>query len=251
MSNNEFIQAPVAVEPVIIRRGGLNSYDESKGSTVQQVRGEFLSDTFKPKITMAFDSVTFNSSCVNLFPDERFVVISIDEPNLRLFVEPCSPYDRNYLKFANYKNGKNVPRKCIARYFCGMLFELMNWNRCAKYKCLAIFQEFDGKKIIVFNLDECQQVFAEQTVVDDGKKKRTTTVNMPAEWQGRFGYTMDELEAKRRVDFRSTLVTIDNSTGEKQNHNIIEPKMPTTEELIHAPYGGIRQKYEENSDEED
>jgi hypothetical protein len=234
---------PIAAEPVKKSRGGIGSYNESKTNTVQQVRGEFLSDTFKPKITIAFDSVTFNMSCVNLFPDDRYIVISIDESDRRLYIEPCDVYNRDHMKFAIFKNGRNNPRKCMARYFCGMLFLMMGWNRTTKYRCLAIFHNFDGKKIIVFNLDDCQQICSEVIETDGGVKKRKTTVNMPVEWKGRFGYTQEELAVKNRLDLSNTLVTIDNRTGEKHYHNI-EPKLPTPEEMIHEPYGGIRVKRE-------
>lgn len=232
--------APVAAaEPVKKGRGGVRDYSETKAKTVQRVRGEFLSDTFKPKITIGWKTVTFNMACVNLFPNCQHVTISIDETNLRLIIEPTKDHDKNGLKFANFKNGRNVPRTCTTRYFCLKLFDFMEWNADAKYRILANFQEFDGKKIMVFNLDESQQVFTETTTGEDGKRKRNTTVNMPPDWKDRFGYTMAELDAKTRVLLSSTLVTIDNKTGEIRDGSIAS-KAPTAEELIHEPYGGLR-----------
>lgn len=235
-------------ETGIRSRGGLRDYGEAKGKGVQRVRGEFLSPTFKPRTTLAIDNVTFNMSCVNLFPDDQYIVVHVDEPNLRLIIEPTVDYDRDNLKFANFKKGKNNPRKCGAKYFCAMVFEMMKWNPTAKYRCLAIFQQFGDKKLIVFNLDECQQVFTEVFEADDGKKKRSTTVNMPSDWKDRFGYTMDELEGKSRVDFSTTLVTVDSKTGER-HYGQIEAKLPTPEELIHRPYGGLGRRREESENE--
>jgi len=241
--------APTAVaEPIKKERGGLRDYSEAKAKTVQRVRGEFLSDTFKPKITLAHRTVTFNMACVNLFRSCQYVSISIDEPNLRLIIEPTMDYDKNGLKFANFKNGRNVPRTCTIKYFCPILFDFMKWNPNAKYRILAIFQEFGDKKIVVFNLDEAQQVFSEVLPAEDGKRKRNTIVNMPSDWKGRFGYTMDELDEKMRVKFSSTLLTIDHQTGERRGGNI-EPKPPTAEELIHQPYGGMRQRKKEKNDD--
>ena len=60
-----------------------------------------------------------------------------------------------------------------------MVYEMMRWNRTAKYRCMAIYQELGGKSIIVFNLDECLQVFTEIVESGDGKKKRNTIINMP------------------------------------------------------------------------
>ena len=107
----------------------LNELDRS---SVQRVRGEFLSPTFKPKMTFAFDSVTFNMSCVNLFPDTQNIVIHVDEVNQRLIIEQTDSYDRDRLKFANFKEARNNPRKCMAREFCGMIYSLMGWNQTAK-----------------------------------------------------------------------------------------------------------------------
>ena len=55
----------------------------------------------------------------------------------------------------------------MARIFCGMVYDMMKWNRAAKYRCMAVYQEFDDKSILVFNLDECLQVFTEVIEIDD------------------------------------------------------------------------------------
>jgi hypothetical protein len=248
MANNKPLESQINTITGQKSRGGLLNYNESRGKGVQRVRGEFLSQTFKPKITIAIDSLTFNTSCVNLFPDDQHIVVHIDETNLRLIIEPVVSYDRDSLKFANYKNGRNNPRKCMARYFGTMLFEFMKWNHDAKYRCLAIFQEFGERRIIVFNLDECQQVFSETFESHDGRKKRKITTNMPLEWKDRFGHTIDELDAKSRVDLSKTLITIDNKTGERYSSRI-HAKLPTPEELIHRPYGGIRKQNKEAEDD--
>ena len=111
----------------------------------------------EPKITFTLDSVTFNTFCVNLFPDSQHIVINIDQENQRLIIEPCKEYDRDSLQFANLKNGKNIPRKCSVAIFCAMIYVFMGWNHTAKYSINAIYQEFGSKKIIVFNLDESLQ----------------------------------------------------------------------------------------------
>ena len=137
----------------------------------------------------------------------------------------------------------------MTRIFCAMIYDLMGWNRTAKYRIMAIFQELGDKKIIVFNLDECLQVFSELIEPVDGKKKRNTIIIMPGDWKGRFGHTLEELDAKNRIDTTSTLVTIDNKTGERHvNH--ISAKLPTPEELMHQPYGGMRPRQEESRTEE-
>ena len=228
-------------------RGGLKSYEEMNRSRIQRVRGEFFSPTLKPRITFAIDSVTFNMSCVNLFPANQHIVINIDEANQRLIIEPCKAYNRDSLKFANLKGEKNKPRKCMARIFCAMIFQWMGWNRTAKYRIMAIFQELGDEQIIVFNLDESLQVFSKIVESDDGKRKLDTNTIMPEEWEGRYGHTLEELDAKNKVDTTSTFVTIDNKTGE-HHVNRISAKLPTPEELMHQQYGGMRPRQEEIGD---
>ncbi len=248
MNEKEQLGVELLTETGKKSRGGLKEYSEARAGTVQRVRGDFLSPVFKPRITFAFDSITFNMSCVNLFPGDQYVVVGMDGDHLRVIIEPCMPYDRDSLKFANRKNDRNEPRKCMTRIFCNMVYTFMNWNREAKYRCMAIFQEFDDHKLMVFNLDECSQVITETVESADGTKKRNTTINMPPEWQGRFGYTPEELDAKNRLDTTSTFITVDNKSGERRHAQIIA-KLPTPEELIHRPYGGIRTRQEAEEDD--
>jgi len=231
-----------------LSKGGLESYDDIKKNSVQKVRGDFLAATFRAKATFAIDGMIFNMACVNLFPKTEYVVVNIDEKHERVIIEPCKFYDRDSLKFANFKDGRNNPRKCTTRIFCELLYGLMKWHKAQKYRVMAIFQEWGDKQVAVFNLDESLPILSQIVESDDGTKKRSTMILMPEEWKGRFGHTLEELEAKR-INITDTLVTIDNETGERRvNHNI-SPKLPTPEELMHRPYGGMRPRKEENDDE--
>jgi len=156
-TTNGFAPTKMA-EPVEKSRGGLCDYDEVTTKTVQRSRKEFVSDAFDPEVTLTYTTITFNTPCMNLFPDCQHVAVKIDESNLRFFIEPTWKYDPDGLKFANVKNGRNVQRTCTTRGFCQMLFDLMKWNPKAKYRIWTIYQEFGDKKIMVFNLDEAQQV---------------------------------------------------------------------------------------------
>ena len=236
---------PVAMaEPIKKSRGGIRDYSETKANTVERVRGEFLSDTFKAKGTFTYTTIIFNTACVNIFKNWQYVTLSIDKSKLRLFVEPTTEYDKNGIKFANVKNGRNVPRTSTTRWFCLKLFDFMKWNPNTKYRILTIYQEFGDKKVLVFNLDEAQQVFSEVIESEDGKQKKgKPTIQMPPNWKDRFGYKMDELDEKMRIEHSSTLLTIDPKTGEWHTGSI-EPQPPTPENLIHEQYGGIRPRKE-------
>jgi len=144
-----------------------------------------------PKVTFGLNTIKFDLSCANLFPDSQYVTISIDESNLRLIIEPATHYDADGLKFANFKNGKNVPRTCTVKYFCLMLFDFMKWNSNAKYCISAIYQEFGDKKVLVLNLDEARQVVS--------KAEKRKIANTLPDWKERFGYRMSDHSGKTQV----------------------------------------------------
>jgi len=251
MEADERTTQEIIAETGTLSRGGYHDeedYAECRKRS-QRVRGDFLAPTYKAKATFSYESITFNMTCVGIFPDDQFVSLDVDVAGQRVVVETCEQGDNFSLKFANRKDGRNVPRKCLARHFCQMIFEMMGWHTQARYRTLAIEQKFFGKKKIIFNLDECLQVFTETLEEADDKKKRMTIINMPADWKGRFGYTLEELEAKRKVEESSELVRIDNKTGERRSA-YIEPKLPTPEELMHRPYGGIRPRMEDEGIDE-
>jgi hypothetical protein len=241
----------VMMESEKMSQGGMGDYSEAEDS-VERVHGEFISDHFKPKITLAYKTMRFNMACVNLFPDCQYVAINIDwQKRRRLYVVPAMYYDNTSFKFANFnsKIGKNVPRPINTKYFCQFLFEFMKWDPNAKYRILTIFHVFGDKKVLLFNLDDSLQVFSETIETEDGKKKRRTTPPIfPLDWKGRFGHTIGEYAEKRRLDFSNEVVTIDEKTGEVRVGNI-EPMPPTPENLIHEQYGGIRTRKEEKKDD--
>jgi len=234
-------------------QGGMSDYSEITEELVERVRGEFITDHFKAKITLAYKTMTFNTACVNLFPDCQYVTINIDRhKRRRLYVEPAVYYDDTSFKFANFnvKIGRNVPRPIHTKCFCQFLFEFMKWDPNAKYRILTIFHVFGDKKVMLFNLDDSQQVFSETIETEDGKKKRRNTPPIfPLDWQGRFGHTIGEYAEKRRLDFSNEVVTIDEKTGEARVGSI-EPQPPTPENLIHEQYGGIRTRKEKPENED-
>ena len=65
--NREQLSVELITETGQKSRGGLKDYSEMKKENVHACAAIFL-PTFKPRITFAIDSVTFNMSCVNLFP---------------------------------------------------------------------------------------------------------------------------------------------------------------------------------------
>ena len=126
--------------------------------SIQRVRGELLSATFKPQITFTIDSLTFNTSCVKVFQYTQYIVISIDEKKRYLIIEPCKADERGSMKFANQKGGKNSPRKCPAGPLCRAIYRFMGWNKAVKYIVKGAFLGFGCEdNTFYFKLDGALQ----------------------------------------------------------------------------------------------
>jgi len=87
-------------EPERKSQGDISDYSEVTAESVERVRGEFLSDWRKSKITIAVNTVRFNMACVNLFPGCQHITISVDKEKRRLFIEPTVEHDDTSFKFA-------------------------------------------------------------------------------------------------------------------------------------------------------
>ena len=119
------------------------------------VRTEFISPEFLPKITLDYDSLTFNTACVRLFPETEYVQIVVNTEKLQLKVLPCKPSDADAVKWSiNSENDKFQPRKVSAKGFCSQIFLLMDWNIKYRYKIKAVYQQFGDQKYLVFNLSD-------------------------------------------------------------------------------------------------
>jgi len=212
---------------------GLSSRKELESFEV--VRSEFVSSVFKPRITLNFDNIGFNAACVKLF-DSQFVQILIDKSKRRIVLLPCSPHAKDALKWCNEKDGKRYPRYCLARIFGAKVFELMNWIKDNRYKVLAVYQEIDGIKLIVFNLDECEMVVPDFVTKDDGKKVRKAKKYLPHDWRDSFGMTFREHKNSTSVDIDTHYFV-----GEKDKEVTfadvnIESSMPNEEDMIMSRY---------------
>jgi hypothetical protein len=75
-----------------------------------------------------------------------------------MIVEPTTEEDKNGLKAAYFRNGKNVLRPCPAKHLCAFLFDLMKWNPEAKYRIKPDFRDFTDRNFMIFNLDECVEL---------------------------------------------------------------------------------------------
>ena len=155
-NKNSHLDAAFATKTDTVKqnRGGIRDYSEVQEAT--RVRGEFVSGSFNPKVTLSYKTITFNPSCVRFFSDHPYVTIYIDAQNRRLFVKPVIEDDAGKLKIAHFKNGKPVAQTCTTG-LCPILFNFMKWDANAKYRILPKFEGWDTE-IMILPLDDAMLV---------------------------------------------------------------------------------------------
>jgi hypothetical protein len=120
---------------------------------LEVLRSEFASSTFKPKLILSYENISFNKACLQLMPKTEFVNVLIDRTKKRIIILPVNKHAKDALRWCNKdKSGDVKKRICTARKFGEKLYEMMAWVKENRYRVLAYFQEIDGVQLLVFNL---------------------------------------------------------------------------------------------------
>ena len=226
--------------------GGIASLDELYESEL--VRSEFLSPTLQAKVTVQYRSLTFNAASVRLFPETQYIQVLVDKKRRRFFAIPAHEYAPCRLKWAIVKNGKNHSRNCLAKLTCAKLFEMMDWIPENRYKIMAVYQELDGVRLIVFNLVECEMLVTTTIETEDGAFKKQTDVIRPEDWLNSFGPIYRNHADAYKVDLNAHYLLPDNLTGDNKEFLLsgkqapIQPSEPDPMEIMRRQYGGVEQE---------
>jgi hypothetical protein len=232
-----------------IPEGGVHSLEELYNSEL--VRSEFLSPTFQAKITIQYSYLVFNAASVRLFPETQYVQVLVDRKGRRVFIVPAHEYSPGRLKWANVKNGKNQSRNCLAKITCAKLFDMMDWIPENRYKVMAVYQEIEGVRLIVFNLVECEMLVTETIETGDGTTKKKVTVIRPKDWLETFGNLYRNHADAYKVDLNAHYLLPDNLSGEDREFLLtdtkqpVQPREPDPVEIMRRQYGGVEREDQE------
>jgi hypothetical protein len=214
-----------------IPEGGLKSLDELLEA--QYVRAEWVSPVFKPKVTLNYGDITFNTSCVKLMEDTEYIHLLALPSTRRLVVEPCKERDKDSIKWSVIKDGKPKSRKVPAKIACAQLFRLMSWNIGYRYKIMAVYQVLEGRRLIVFNLIECEMYVPEESDNDDGTKRARRRKVYPLDWENSFGSPYAEHKDTYAVDLNRLYYLHGDSDSDAPP---IDARVPTASEIITRQY---------------
>lgn len=124
------------------------SYDGYK-----TVRKELFAHQRDPAVTIRPNSITFNTACINSFEDVVYIKPHINEELQRFAITPCSPDDKNALRWCVEKTDKRKSRMIVGRQFSEMLYTLMGWEPDHRYKVMGFqIEDKDGTPVYIFDL---------------------------------------------------------------------------------------------------
>ena len=225
--------------------GGIHSLQELYESEL--VRSEFLSPTFQAKVTFQYSSLTFNAASVRLFPDTQFIQVLVDKKGRRIFALPGEEHSPCRLKWCTVKNGKNQSRNCLAKITCAKVYDMMEWIPENRYKIMAVYQEIEGVRLIVFNLVECEMLVSEVIEKEDGTTKKKVKVIRPQDWLDSFGNLYRDHADAYKIDLNAHYLLPDNLTGEDREALLsekrpVQPHTPDAVDIMRRQYGGTDQE---------
>jgi hypothetical protein len=221
-----------------VPEGGLQSLKEL--DNCQVVRSEFISPTFRPKVTLNRDRMVFNAACVKLFEEAQYVLILVYREKQQLILLPCEENAKDSFKWCNIRREKRIPRSSICRLFGAKLFDMMNWKPENRYKIQAVFQQLEGKRMLIFNLKECEMVVPEIITLNDGTTMHKRKKFYPEEWREAFGMTFQEHKESYNIDINAHYVLNNTRDGSESAFMMVDQNLqgrePTADEIILGQY---------------
>ena len=123
MDNAVFLQADEKHESLVVdkisekeeRRQELE--DEFTYDGYQVVRKELFAHLRDPAVTIRYDSITFNTACIDGLEDTVYVNVLINSGNQRLVVKKCNENDDRRRDFSS-KYGLKAILCCAGHVFC-------------------------------------------------------------------------------------------------------------------------------------
>ncbi len=229
----------------IVEEGGIQSLEEL--NQYQVIRSEFVSPRLRAKVSFNINSITFSSKCLALFKDTQYIQLMINADEKRMVVMPCDEHTKDSLKWCNIKAGKKISRSIGCKLFGAKLFDMMGWNPENRYKVQAMFQEIDGRQIILFNLEEYEMVVPEVVTRSDGKKVRKSKVYYPENWRDSFGLMYQEHIESCKVNLLDNymLSNTRDGTQTKIDLTVHEGSVPEPHEIITRQYT-VQERLEED-----
>ena len=126
----------------------------------QIVRREMFAHLREPAVTIRYDSITFNTSCIEGLEDTVYIHVMVRDDQHRMVIKKCKETDKDALRWCIAKPDKRKSRT-IKGKFSKKIYDMMSWIQGCRYKIMGHKIEYQGETLYVFELDECE-IFRER-----------------------------------------------------------------------------------------
>jgi len=113
---------------------------------------------------------------------------------------------------------------------------MMNWVTDYRYKIMAVYQELDELRFVIFNLVECEMYVPGEVVSPDGTVKKKRKKVYPINWETTFGTPYAEHRGTYQADISALHLLSNTSDSDSRMNPVAIPRIPTASELITREY---------------
>jgi len=228
---------PNPQQPQIPKSAEKGIADLGELQNLEVLRAEFASSTFKPKVILGYETISFNKACLNLLPDVRFVNVLIDRSKKRIIILPVSKHAKDALQWCGVSPAGEVRKRlCTAKKFGEKLYDMMRWVKENKYRVLAYYQEIEGVRLLVFNLCEYEMVVPDFVTTKTGKVVKRGRVYLPGDWENGFGMSFTQHNEANIVALNAHYTLSDKDIDVTIEDVRVRGKTPADEEIIMSQY---------------
>lgn len=164
-------------------------------SGFQVVRSEFFPSIDDLTLTITQGNLRFNTACLKKFGDVEYVELLLNTVKNCIAIRPCEKENPNSIHWGRLRGEKWVVSTVGSKGFSKTLFDMMGWEKGAKYRFKGQFISKGEGRLLLFELDEPVVTRTETQVVvpetpEEEKEEivmKETIRSYPAIWQSSFG----------------------------------------------------------------
>lgn len=179
----------------------------------QVVRREFISHSFDPAMTIRWNSITFNNSCISKLESATYIQFLINPTEQKLAIRPCDEGARDAVRWCVVKGDKRKSREITCKPFTTRLYDLMGWEQIYRYKLQGMRIDYQGECLYLFDLSSKEAFLPQSRDPETGKIRRPSPI-LPREWMETFGLGVDEHAASTQVNLLEGYMASDITSAE-------------------------------------
>lgn len=140
-----------------------SSYYEQKAAEIaanfsydgyKVARRELFAHMRTPSVTIRYDSLTFNTACINGLEDAVYIELMVSSKEKRIAIRKSEENNKDALRWCIAKPDKRKSRKMNGPRFTEAIYKMMGWDSECRYKVTGYRIKFEGEYVYVFELQE-------------------------------------------------------------------------------------------------